>query len=282
MSVLAPQRSNAVRGIVLMLLATFLFTLMDAMAKWAMDRYSIVQIVFFRSLFAFVPLSVVLFRNGLAGLRTRNPLGHIGRSVVGIAALCVFFLSFKLMPLAEAYAISFAVPLFVTALSVPLLGERVGARRWTAVVVGFIGVLVMVQPGVGVFEPVALLPLLGAVLYAFVVIIIRILARTETSVAIVFYFTVTAGIFSGLALPLFWRTPDLLDLMVLAAIGIVGGCAQLTITGAFRAADISIVIPFEYTAILWAVLVGYLVWSDVPGLNIWVGVLIVSVSAPLT
>ena len=229
-------------------------------------------------MFALLPLSLVLFRQGLAPLRTRRLYGHVGRALVGLTALYVFFLSFSLMPLADAYAISFAAPLFVTALSVLLLKETVGPRRWSAVLVGFVGVLVMIRPGLGVFQPVALLPLLGAVLYAGVVIVIRVLSRTESSVAIVFYFTVTGGVLSGLLVPFVWVTPDARDLLMLAGVGVVGACAQLAMTGAFRSAEVSLVVPFEYSAMLWAVLVGYAVWGDVPGVHIWIGVPIVVAS----
>lgn len=271
--------SGALRGILMMLLATFLFTIMDSLAKWLSEDYPIVQIIFFRSVFALIPLGVLLFRGGLAPLRTTRLVAHVGRALVGLSALYVFFLSVKLMPIADVYALAFAAPIFVTALSVLLLDEQVGVRRWCAVMVGFIGVMVMLQPGAGVFQPQALLPLLGALLYAFVVIIIRTLGKTETSVAIVFYAMLTSGLVTGAVLPFVWVTPDLTGFALLVCIGVVGGCAQLSMTVAFRSAEASLVVPFEYSAMLWAVLIGYLVWGDVPGAHIWTGSVIVVASA---
>ncbi len=275
----AGDAASPLRGILMMLLATFLFTVMDALAKWLSARYSIVQIIFFRSVFSLIPLAVLLFRQGIAPLRTQRLLGHVGRALVGLSALYVFFLSVKLMPIADVYAISFAAPLFVTALSVLILGEHVGVRRWAAVLVGFVGVMVMLEPGTDVFQPLALLPLLGALLYAFVVIIIRALGRTESSAALVFYFLMTAGIVSGVLLPFVWVTPDLAGFALLVCIGIVGGCAQISMTVAFRSAEVSLVVPFEYSAMLWAVLIGYFVWGDVPAARLWIGVAIVVASA---
>lgn len=271
--------SDKARGIAFMILAVGLFAVMDALVKWLGQGYSTVQLVFFRSLFAFIPLAFLVFRSGLReALIMRSPLGHLLRSLVGIVSLGTFFYAFIHMRLADAVAITFAAPLFVTALSVPLLGEKVGLRRWSAVLVGFVGVLVMVQPGAGVFQQIALVPLCGTVFYALAVIMVRKLSRTESSASIVFYFTLSCTLASAALLPFHWITPGPLDLALLIAVGIIGGMAQITITKAFRLADVAVIMPFEYSAMIWAVFLGFFIWGEVPGLNIWVGVTIVMAS----
>src|SRR5436190_16204129 len=168
----AAPRQDAARGILLMLGAVAVFSTMDALIKYLTARYSPVQIIFFRNLFAFVPIFPVLARSGgLSLLRTRRAGSHITRAAMGLGAMVCFFTAFALMPLADVVAISLSAPIFVTAFSVPLLGEHVGLRRWMAVLVGFVGVLVMVRPGSAALnDPVLFLPLAGAVLYALALI----------------------------------------------------------------------------------------------------------------
>jgi len=267
------------RGIAMMLVAVGLFTIMDALVKWLGSRYPTIEIVFFRNLFAFVPVAVFVLRSGaLVTLKTSRPMAHVLRSLIGLSALFAFFYSYTLMPLADVIAISFAAPLFVTALSVPILGEAVGARRWTAVLVGFAGVVVMVNPGAGVLEPVALVALAGTVGYALVMILVRKLSRTESSAAIVFYYSLSSIVVAAAFMPFQWVAPDSGDFAILVIIGLVGGVAQIAMTLAFRLAPVAVVAPFDYSAMIWASLLGYFVWGDVPGLNVWTGVAIVVAS----
>jgi drug/metabolite transporter (DMT)-like permease len=262
-----------------MVLAMGLFSIMDALVKWLGSSYPTVQLVFFRSLFAFVPIAFLIFHGGLGNaLRMTDRRGHLIRAAVGILALGAFFYAFANMRLADAVAIGFAAPIFVTALSVPLLGERVGPRRWCAVLLGFAGVMVMLRPGAAVFDPVAVVPLVGVVFYALAAIMVRRLSKTETSAAIVFYFTLSCTLISGLLLPFFWVTPDAADFALLACVGLIGGLAQITITNAFRLADVAVIMPFEYSAMIWAALLGFFIWGEMPGNHIWLGVAIVTAS----
>lgn len=270
---------DTAHGIALMVLAVGLYSIMDALVKWLGPDYPTLELVFFRSAFAFIPIAYVLWRSGsFAALRTRQPLGHAARSLTGLVSLSLFFYAYSQMPLANVIAISFAAPLLVTALSVPLLGERVGWRRWTAVLVGFGGVVIMVKPDTGVFDRIAVLALAGTVLYALVVVFIRKLSRTETPTAIVFYYAATSTVASGAALPFVWVKPDLEGWVLLSLVGLIGGIAQLVMTNAFRLADVSIVAPFDYTHIIWAALLGFFIWGEVPGNTIWLGAAIVMAS----
>lgn len=268
------------QGIVLMLLAVGLFSLMDALVKWLGQSYPTMQLVFFRSLFAFVPLAFLIHRMGglRIAMRIVSPLGHLARCLCGAAAMALFFYCYAHMKLADAIAIGFAAPIFITALSVPMLGEKVGLRRWSACLVGFAGVLVMVKPGAGVFDSVALVALLATLFYALAVIFVRRLARSDSNVSIVFWFTATTTLFSALFLPFQWVTPQGWDWALLITVGLMGGVAQIAMTKAFRLAEVSVIMPFEYTAMFWAVGAGWLVWREVPGLNIWLGCVLVVAS----
>lgn len=267
------------RAILLMIASLAFFALMDALVKDLGSRYSTLQIVFFRSFFAFVPLAYLLYRTGWANaVKINSYSGHALRILVGVAAMSCFFYAFAHMPLADVVAISFAAPIFVVALSVPLLGEKVGPRRWIAVLIGFAGVVVMVDPGAGMLNPVAVIALIGTIFFALAMIVLRKLGRTETGASVVFSFTLVCTVASGLALPFVWTTPNLLDLAGLIAIGLLGGTGQILMTYAFKYGDVAVVAPFEYTAILWATLLGFIFWGDIPGLNIWIGAAIVMLS----
>lgn len=262
-----------------MVASVFVFSVMDALVKDLGSRYPTLQVMFFRSLFAFVPIMLlVLHRGSLRELRMQSPLGHLLRSLVGVGAMFCFFYAYSRMPLADVVAIGFAAPVFVVALSVPLLGEKVGPRRWAAVLVGFVGVMIMLRPGPELLNSIALVPLLGTLFFAVAMIVLRKLGRSETSASVAFTFTLSCTLVSGLALPFVWVAPDGLDLALLIAVGLLGGVGQILMTTAFKHADVAIVAPFEYTAMIWATLLGFVFWREVPGLNIWVGVAIVMAS----
>jgi len=268
--------SSTLRGIVLMCAAVLCFTVMDALIKHLAGRYPTLQLVFARNVFALIPVIYPLMKDGgFKLLRTRRPVGHALRAVFGLISMCCFFYAYGQLELATVIAIGFSAPLFMTALSVPMLGEPVGWRRWTAVLVGFAGVLIMTRPGVGMLEASALIAVLGAYLYALVVVVIRKLGATEHPATIVLYFTFTSAMVSGAAMPFLWVTPSLADWPFLVGIGLLGGVAQLTMTRAFMQAPVAVIAPFEYSSMLWAVTLGYFFWGEVPDRWVWVGTAIV-------
>ncbi|WP_425450171.1 DMT family transporter [Virgifigura deserti] len=277
---IAPAAAEtAARGIMFMLLSVFLFSCMDALIKWMSAGYPLGQIVFFRNLFAFLPVALFLRRaGGIAVLRTEHPGGHLWRAAVGLGAMVCTFASYALMPLPDATALRQSGSLFLTALSVPLLGEKVGVRRWSAVAVGFVGVLIMTRPGAGMFDPAALLAIAGAALTAFAMVAVRQLSRTESPVTIVFYFTLFCTLLSGLSLPFQWLTPSTGDFLLLVAIGLIGGVAQIAMTQAFGLAPVAVVAPFQYSALIFALFFGYVLWDDVPGVFILTGAALVVAS----
>lgn len=261
-----PRPADNIRhGIGFMLVAVSLFSVLNVLVKTLAAGYPVAEVAFFRNLFA-LPLIclMVAMGGGWDQLRTRRLGAHLWRSAIGVTCMLLLFLAFDLLPLADAVAYSFAAPLFVTALSVPLLGERVGLHRWGAVVVGFVGVLLMLRPGGEVLNLGALAALAAALCQALAMVAIRQLTRTEAPLVTVFYFTVFSTLLTGLLLPLGWRTPLGWDLALAVSLGVVGGIAQYCLTRAHALAPAALVAPFNYMALLWSVLFGFVIWGDVP------------------
>jgi drug/metabolite transporter (DMT)-like permease len=225
---------------------------------------------------------MVIHQGGPSMLRTQRPFGHLFRGLIGNSAMIIFFLSVAKLPLADANALSFASPLFITALSMPLLGEAVGKHRWSAVIVGFAGVMVMTNPGgdwfTGNAGVGAGMGVLAAFMSALMTITIRKLNKTEPPVRIVFYFATIGTIFFGGLLTIFWVTPTLPELGGLMVVGLIGGLSQLLMTYAYRHAPASTLAPFGYVSILWSTVLGYLIWSELPGPRILGGASIVIAS----
>lgn len=279
---LSPRRlSSTPTGIGYMVLAVSLFGVMDALVKWlVLAGYPTVQVMFFRSLCAFPPI-LAMVAHGPAGfsvLRTRRISDHGLRSAFGCGAMLGFFFAYGFMPLADVTAIAFSGPIFIAVLSIWLLREKVGLHRWSAIVVGFLGMMIIVRPGHGMLQSGALVVVGATALYALAMIQIRKLSDTEPSTTIAFYFTAFCTLFTGLALPWFWVTPAWGDLPLLLAVGLLGGLAQLFMTRAYSMAPASAVAPFDYTHLLWAVLFGWYLWGDFPDLQTWIGCAIVVAS----
>lgn len=246
---------------------------LNVMVKVLAARYPVVEITFFRSLFALPPAALmVMAAGGWATIRTAHPWGHVWRGVCGMVAMSLTFWSYELLPLADAVAIGFSSPLFMTALSGPLLGERVGVWRWGAVVLGFAGVLIVAGPdGTHPLGSGSLVALGAAAGFALTMITIRRLGRTEKPTTIVFWFMVSATLLSALPLPFVWITPSAEDFAVMVATGLCGGMTQYLVTRAYLLAPASVIGPFNYTAILWASLFGWLFWGTLPGPNVAIG-----------
>lgn len=263
-------------GIAAMIAGMATMASMDAMAKWLGEGYPIGQVVFFRNAFGILPILVIVWQlGGFAVPSTRRWRLHLLRGLLAITAQLSFFTGLRYLGLAEATAIAFAAPLMVTALSVPLLGEKVGPRRWAAVAVGFAGVLIMVRPGPESFQAAALLILLAAFSYAMIMLTTRMLARSDSNAAILLFGSSTSLALSVLLLPFAWKTPDLADFAVFAALGLTGGTGMFFITQAYRHAPAAVVAPFEYVALVVAAILGFLVWREIPDLYVWLGAAVV-------
>lgn len=268
----AHARQPIAAAIAAMIASMFFFSVMAVLIKLVGDRTPLSFIIFSRSLFAFLVLiPVVAASGGLKVLKTKKPLGHLMRAGIGLSAMVLSFWAIVVLPLANATAIGFAAPLFMTALAVPLLGERVGPRRLAAVGAGFVGILLIVKPDAGIFTTGALVALAGAVFYALAMISIRHLSRTESSVTIVFWFTCACTLATGATLLFHYESPTWPDAGLLAAIGLLGGLGQVLMTTAYRLAPVAVVGPFDYTQMVWALLFGWLIWDHLPDLQVLLG-----------
>ena len=267
---------NIPRGIACLIGATTLFSSVNMAAKYLSETYPVGQIAFFRCFGALVPcLVIVAMHGGLSSLRTSHLGLHGMRTLFGFVSLTTAFWSFALMPLGDAVAIGYAGPLFVTALSVPLLGDRVGKHRWSAVLVGFVGVLLMAHPSGSVPLTGALVALTNAFFYALSMISLRQLGATETASAMLFYHTIFSTLFGLMLLPFGWVTPDLPGFALLLGIGLIGGASQWLVIHAFRQAPPSSLSPFTYIGLVLALFWGWLVWGEVPTLWLLSGAAIV-------
>ena len=236
-----------------MMLSILLFSLMDASVKWLGAIYPTAQIMFFRCAVALVPVAVIITMRGGPGiLRTGHKGLHLLRSVLGIAAMGFAFYAFSLMPLAEAVSILHTAPLFMTALSVILLREKVGIRRWTAIIIGFIGMLIVVRPGADMLASGSLYMLAAAFLIGCTTIIIRHLGKIDDPVCITFYFTVTGVLVSAVGILMQgWQAPAPADLALLLMVGLFGGMAQYLMTLSYRHLAVGILAPLKYLTIVF-------------------------------
>lgn len=253
------------RGIGLTVIGMGVITLNDAVSKWLTQSYPVGEVLFVRGLFTVIPILILAWRAG--GLHTLRVKSHRAQSLRGIffvVGTFFFFYSLSFLPLAQVIAISFTNALFMTALAIPLLGERVGWRRWSAVGIGFLGVLVMIRPGGEAFRWVLLLPIINAAFDALTAIVTRRLCQTETTVATLWYtnwFVVGGAL---LTLPLGWHPVSPGDLALFLVAAVFGGVGNYLMVEAYRWAEVSLIAPFRYTALVWAVLYGFLFWGDVP------------------
>ncbi len=265
---------NPVRIFVFSILSVVFFAGMSVFVKLAAAHHAIVEIMFFRNAMAILPVLMLIqaHRDGFALLKTRRPFGHILRGTVGTGSMGLVFWSFALLPLADATSLQFAMPLMLTALSVPLLKEVVGPWRWGAVIVGFIGVLIMAAPtggdtnwfGIGV-------ALASAFTTACTMIIVRRLGRTEHALTIVFYYSVWGAILCGAFLPWYWSPPTFISFLYLVGTGLCGGVGQVFITKAYAEGPAAYVAPFGYLAIIFSAFFGWAIWDSVPAWNVLAG-----------
>lgn len=273
--------SRPLLGIALKVGATFVFMLMAAIARGLGDTIPVGQIVFFRSAFAFVPIVIFMAaaRQGLGSLATKQPFAHARRAFTGVLAMFTYFGALTYLPIADVTAISFASPLIVVALAAVILGESVRLYRWSAVAVGFVGVLIMISPHLGGegggSSAGLLLAVTNAVLVAFTMIFIRMMSGTETALAITFYFQLTCSVVSGATLLFAWANPTLWQFAMLVMLGILGGIGQLLMTNGYRFAQASTLANFDYAAMIWAILFGWLFFGELPAAAVYAGAAIV-------
>ena len=279
----APSREQVRLGILYMLASVLVSSLINALLKWEAARYPVGEVAFFRCAFSLLPC-ILLVAGGPPArlLRTERPMGHIAVGVLQFVSMMCIIAAFKMMPLADAVAITFSAPLFLTVLSIPMLGELVGPHRWAAVLLGFAGVLLMIRAGGalggGMLSTGALLALASAALSAHVTIVIRRMTLTESSAALVTHQTLVLTVLSAALLPFGWVTPGWLDTLLLVGVGLLAGVGQYWWTQAYRFAPAAVAAPFSYLAMVWSLGLGYLIWGDVPTPLLLAGAAVVVVS----
>jgi len=254
------------RGIVLILVANLLFAGMDAVSKTLIADYPVTQILWVRyAFFAAFATALSLRSSGpIAGFRSRRPGLNLIRAVILLAEIACFVLAFRYLQLADVHSIAAVYPLMITALSALVLGEFVGPRRWAAVAVGFAGVVVILRPGLAVFDPAALIPLLGAALFAVYQIVTKVIARHDGMTTIMLYTGWVGFALTSLAGPLYWVAPDLQGWVLLLVAGVLGVIGHMLLIKALEAAPASVLQPFNYTLLVWATAVGFLLFGDLP------------------
>ena len=256
-------RPNALTGIGLMLLGMFLFCCNDALGKWLLGTYSLWQMLLIRSLAAMLILSPFLMREGRAVFAAPRPGLQIVRVLLSVGDSLMFFFAVTYLPLADTVTLYLAAPIYVTAMSALFLKEQVGWRRWSAVMVGFVGVIVALRPSTAMFSLPALIGLAGGVVFAMFNVVTRMLRGTSDVVMVSGQFGAMLLI-SGVAAPFAWIAPSALDFGLLMLLGVVAMVAFVCVNRSLKLAPASVVVPYQYTMIVWAVGLGWLVFGDVP------------------
>jgi drug/metabolite transporter (DMT)-like permease len=271
MSITASDAAAPSRGIILILIANLGFAGMDAVSKTLIVDYPVAQILWVRYAFFAAFATALSLRSGgpFAGFRSQRPALNVLRAVILLAEIACFVVAcfvvaFRYLPLAETHSIAAVYPLIITALSALVLGEFVGPRRWAAVAVGFVGVVVILRPGLGVFNPAALIPLAGAALFAVYQIMTKVVARRDSMVTILLYTGWIGFALTSITGPFYWTPPDLKGWILLPIAGFMGVVGHLLLIKALELAPASVLQPFNYTLLIWATAVGFLVFGDLP------------------
>jgi len=258
-------------GFLYMFLSVCTFSVMDLLVKWSGD-YSTGQVMFFRGLFGILPTYFLIPKDRLKTFyKTKRPWEHFFRCVMGLMALIAIIIALRELPLAVVVSLSYAAPLFITILSIFLLSEKVGMFRWIAVLIGFVGVIFISEPGFKNLNYLYLLPLIFCTGMAFVTITIRKLSTTEPIWLISIFFSIIILIASLTTIPFGWIMPAPKDFVLLALIGITGGSANLFLTQSYKLSEVSLVAPLKYLSLIFAIIFGYLIWNEIPTLKTLIG-----------
>ena len=277
-----PTMENPTRGILLLLASTLLFSISDVMAKFLGDYIPVIEIGWIRYFTFLVVVLIVNLQRGRMKLRVNYPGVQLMRGVMMVASMLLFIFSLRFLPLADAAAIGFVSPLFITALSVPMLGEVVGIRRWTAIAVGFIGVLIVIRPGTGAFQPAAFLVLASSLCWAFASIFTRRIAgRDDTSATMLWTGIIGFGLLSALV-PFDFTFPSVPHLALNIVLGTIATIGQYWMILAYRHAGAALLAPFSYIQLLWAISSGYLIFGTLPDQMTLLGASIITASGLYT
>jgi len=261
-----------------MFLSVCAFSIMDLIVKWSTD-YPIGQVLFFRGFFGIIFYFFIIPKDRLNNFYLTKRAGlHFLRCLSGLIALVAIFIALRSLPLATVVSISFAAPIFTTILSIFLLKEKVGIFRWLAVLIGFIGILVITEPGISSLNIYYIFPIIFCLGLSYVAIAIRQLSTTEPVWLISFYFSLSITFLSLFTIPQGWIMPDFGDFLLLSFIGIFGGVANLWLSQSYKFSEVSLVTPLKYLALVFAIFFGYFIWSEIPTIKTLFGAALVIIS----
>ena len=265
-------------GFLYMFMSICAFSIMDVIVKWSVD-YPIGQVLFFRGFFGILFYFLIIPRDRIHDFYVTKRAGlHFLRCFSGLIALVAIFIALRSLPLATVVSISFAAPIFTTIFSIFLLSEKVGIYRWLAVIIGFIGILVITEPGISSLNIYYIFPIIFCLGLSYVAIAIRQLSTTEPIWLISFYFSLSITLLSFLTIPQGWVMPDFRDFVILSMVGVFGGVANLWLGQSYKYSEVSLVTPLKYLALLFAILFGYLIWDEIPTVKTLFGALLVIIS----
>jgi len=258
-------------GFLYMFLSVCTFSVMDLLVKWSSD-YPTGEVLFFRGFFGLLPTYFLIPKNKLRTFyTTERSKEHLFRCLMGLMALIAIVVALRELPLAVVVSLSYAAPLFITVLSIFLLSEKVGVFRWLAVIIGFVGVIIIAEPGFKGMNYLYFLPLIFCIGMAFVTITIRKLSTTEPIWLISIFFTITISIAGLATIPMGWKMPNFQDFILLALIGVTGGSANLFLTQSYKLSEVSLVAPLKYLALVFAIFFGYFIWNEIPTIKTLIG-----------
>ncbi len=266
-------------GFLYMFMSVCAFSIMDLVVKWS-ESYPLGQVIFFRGFFGVVLYFLIMPRDRIKNFYyTKRPGLHFLRCFFGLIALLSIFTALRNLPLATVVSISFAAPIFTTILSIFLLSEKVGFFRWLAVIVGFVGIIIITEPGFTSLNIYFIYPVIFCLGMSYVAITIRQLSTSEPVWLISLYFSATITLASFFTIPYGWIMPDIQDLILLMSIGILGGAANLWLSQSYKFSEVSLVTPLKYLALVFAIIFGYLIWNEVPSIKTLIGAFLVITSS---
>jgi len=266
-------------GFLYMFISVCAFSLMDLIVKWS-EIYPLGEVLFFRGFFGIIPLLFLIPRERFNNFYyTKRPGLHFLRCISGLIALISIFIALRNLPLATVVSISFAAPIFTTILSIILLSEIVGLYRWLAVIVGFIGIIIITEPGLSSLNIYYIYPIIFCLGLSYVAITIRQLSKTEPVWLISLNFSLLISIAGIITIPFGWIMPSLEDFFLLSSVGMLGGAANLWLSQSYKLSEVSLVSPLKYLALIFGIFFGYIIWDEVPSLKTLLGALLVIVSS---
>jgi len=251
-------------GFLYMFLSVCAFSVMDLIVKWS-ENYPLGEVLFFRGFFGLFPIIFLIPRDRLKDFyKTKRSGLHFLRCFVGLIALTSIFIALRNLPLATVVSISFAAPIFTTIMSIFFLSEKVGIYRWLAVIVGFVGIIIITQPGLSVLNIYYIYPIIFCLGLSYVAIAIRQLSKSDPVWLISLYFSASITVLGLISLPFGWIMPSLKDFILLSLVGVLGGVANLLLSQSYKLSEVSLVTPLKYLALIFGIIFGYLIWDEVP------------------